>query len=148
MQLGAVFDSVDEDTPRGDDLSHRVVVHPDDFGAPGGVDLRVPARLTNDMGVVVQRTTSPSDAPGRVLVQLPPASSAPFRLRLRGMGGAPPAGGVPGDLLLFVEAGDAPRLTDDRVVLTRDVATSSVRAVAVAIVVVAAALAAAWAACA
>jgi hypothetical protein len=148
MQLGSVFEGADEATPRGDDLRHRVVVNPADFGAAGGVDLRVPPRLTNDLGIVVDRAASASDTPGRVLVQLPPASTAPFQLRLRGMGGPPPAGGVPGDLFLHVEAGDVPRLSEDRIAAAGAATVPATRAAAAGVVAAAVVVAAAWATCA
>lgn len=115
--LGSIYDDPVDGGPRGPDLRWRVTVPASAVGDPNGTDVRVPARLETDDGVVVSRAINPADPPECIRIQVPDDAEPPFVLRLRGAGGVA-AGVAPGDLYLHVDIGGSPAVAVNRSLVT------------------------------
>lgn len=104
--LGSVFEAEDDGLPKGKDLRWNVVVPPAAVGAREAQLVRVPLRLSDDDGYVVDRGRNPADEDDYIAIQVP-HGEFPLMLRLRGLG-ANVEDGRRGDLYLRVELGDVP----------------------------------------
>lgn len=109
VQLGSVFDGIDEGGPRGPDL--RVSVEVPRAALGGSLHARIPPRLAHE-GTLVERAGA--DVDEYVVLHLPPTLPAGAVLRLRGQGGIREQG-QPGDLFVAVELVDRAPRPDERV---------------------------------
>jgi hypothetical protein len=108
VQLGNVFEALDEGTPRGPDL--RVSVEVPRAALGGSLHARVPPRLAHE-GTLVERAGAEQD---HVVLHLPASLPPGAVLRLRGQGGVR-EDGQPGDLYVVIELVERAPRPDERV---------------------------------
>ena len=105
--LGNIFDAVEGEGPRGEDLFHTIEMPRSALGHPGGQLVPVPEKIVH-AGERVRRVADADPEPGWVHLQLGADVPEGARLRLRGQGEAK-TDGRPGDLILTLRFNeDAP----------------------------------------